>query len=252
MPIYPTEASWTPSTSSSPDPLYKDKNVTVYGIPILPSSESLQNASSSTSDPSTTSHSLDHSKRKREVSPDSPSKRPALMIEGTQSLEKSSSIDDIMQQADFTPVGLTGEVAQEWRRLMVDVMFPGVKEKMEAQKRKHRKERDRDRVPSHSKQSNEKNPGADNGHSKSTTAETTTFDHDGHSPIIYNNDSVSASPSNVSITVSWDTIVITFFYRSTSINALACLPDFTNNFLNSFITTHPLPWHRPLNRHLRI
>jgi ribonuclease Z len=203
MPVHPTEASWTLSTSASPDPLYQDKNLTVYGIPILPSSENSQVASPLTSDLSTGAQSLDHSlKRKREASPESPSKRPTLMAGEIGLLEKTPSLGDIIHQADFTPVGLTGETAQEWRRLMVDTMFPGVKEKMEAQKRKQRKERDRDRVPSPSKKSNDKNagPGASNdGHSKSTITETNTCDNKGPTPLDGNNNSALSNSSNVSI-----------------------------------------------------
>jgi ribonuclease Z len=207
MPIYPTEASWTPSTSSSPDPLYQDTNITVYGIPILPSSDSV-NVSPSISDVSPDAQSSDHHlKRKREASPDPPSKRPALMAEQVKSLEKPPSLGDIIQQADFTPMGLTGNTAQEWRRLMIDMMFPGIKEKMEAQKRKHRKERDRDRVSSPSKKS-DKNAGSDvlvKEDAKSMDTDMVTSDNKGAVPPDDNSGSALCTPSNVSILL---TIVI--------------------------------------------
>lgn len=202
MPIYPTEASWVSSTSASPDPLYKDKIITVYGIPILPCSETPRNTSP-TSDSSTFIDSpAQILKRKRDTSPDSPSKRPALMTEENQPLGKPQSLNEIMQQADFTPVELAGETAQEWRRLMVDVMFPGVKPKMDAEKQKHRKERDRDSAPSRSKKSGDNNADASvasNENSKSTKTEAQTCDNNGPTPPHASNGPASTSPSNVSI-----------------------------------------------------
>ena len=195
MPVYPTEASWTLSTSTSPDPLYQDKNLTVYGIPILPSYESSQITSPSSTDPSTVTQSLDHTlKRKREASPESPLKRPALVAEESGLLEKTPSLGDIIHQADFTPVGLTGEIAQEWRKLMVNTMFPGVKEKIEAKKQKHRRERDRDSVPSPSKKSDDKKAGPSTPRSEHAMS-TATCESKGPTLVNGNND---AATSNVS------------------------------------------------------
>lgn len=203
MPIYPVEASWNLSTSPSPDPLYQDKNITVYGIPILPSFESSQNTSRSTSDPSTVAESSDHSlKRKREASPDSSTKRSTLTAEGIHSLNNAPSLADIVDQADFTPSVLTGETAQQWRRWMIDVMFPGVKDKLEAQKQKHRKERDRDAVPSPSKKSNNKSAGPgvpNNGRSNAMDNEMDTVDNSGPIPLDGKDGSALCSSPNVSI-----------------------------------------------------
>lgn len=203
MPIYPVEASWNLSTSSSPDPLYQDKNITVYGIPILPSFESPQNTSRSTSDPSTVAESSDHSlKRKREASPDSSTKRSTLTAEGIHSLNNAPSLADIVDQADFTPSVLTGETAQQWRRWMIDVMFPGVKDKLEAQKQKHRKERDRDAVPSPSKKSNNKSAGPgvpNNGRSNAMDNEMDTVDNSGPIPLDGKDGSALCSSPNIDI-----------------------------------------------------
>lgn len=114
MPIYPTEASWTPTTSPSPDALYKDGNITVYAIPVPPCPEK------DTPSPST-NNALDtsdlHLKRKREDSPDIPAKRIALMPQDYESTSPKFSGDE--------PQELVGEAAQDWRRLMIDTMFPG-------------------------------------------------------------------------------------------------------------------------------
>ena len=226
MPVYPTEASWILSTSTSPDPLYQDKNLTVYGIPISPSLESSQIASASSTDPSTVDQSLDHSlKRKREASPESPSKRPALMAEESGLLKKTPSLGDIIHRADFSPVGLTGETAQEWRRLMIDTMFPDVKEKMDTKKQNHRKERYRDSVPSPSKKFNDKGAGSsvpNSEHSKST-AETNTSDTKGPTPL---NGKDGSAESNVSSQVSerYDTQNPKPFYIQIDIYKRARLP----------------------------
>ena len=156
MPIYPTEASWVSSTSPSPDPLYKDNHITVYGIPILASTKCVQDAPASTPEACTTPDL--GLKRKREPSPDSPSKRPALATEESQ---QRPSLKDLMQQPDFSPASLTGETAQEWRRLMVDIMLPGVKAKMEAQKRKSQKGKERMGGSSPSKKANGTNAAPD-------------------------------------------------------------------------------------------
>jgi ribonuclease Z len=197
MPIYPTEASWVLSTSASPDPLYKDKNITVYGIPILPCSETPRNTSSTSGSSIYIDSPAQILKRKRDPSPDPPSKRLALVAEEIQP-GQSQSLDQIMQQAGFAPAGLAGETAQEWRRLMVDVMFPGVKANME--KQKPRKERDRDSAPSRSKKSGDNNAdvsAASNEHSsKSTKTEAQIRDNNGPTPL---NGSASEPPSNVSI-----------------------------------------------------
>jgi ribonuclease Z len=244
MPIYPTEASWNLSTSSSPEPLYHDKNITIYGIPILPFFESAS-PSTSTSEPIPVAQSPDpHSKRKREASPESPSKRPALMTEAVELPERPPALCDIIQQACFTPTQLTGETAQEWRRLMIDMMFPRVKDKMEAQKRKQRKERDRDRLPSPSKKSEDKQAGLPNNmSSRSTDADMDTSDNKGPAPP--NNGSTS---SNVSVLVMLRCPKKPLVYT----NAISRLPDFTNNFLNSFIKIHRLHWHHRPNLLLHI
>ncbi|KAF9466199.1 beta-lactamase-like protein [Collybia nuda] len=117
MPIYPTEASWTPATSPSPDALYKDGNITVYSIPVPPCPD--DNAPPSTKDavPSPDVH----LKRKREDSPDLPVKRPTLAPINPDSAEPNSSSNE--------PQGFVGEAAQDWRKLMIDTMFPGSRPK---------------------------------------------------------------------------------------------------------------------------
>ncbi|KNZ78842.1 Zinc phosphodiesterase ELAC protein 2 [Termitomyces sp. J132] len=110
--ISPVESSCTPSRS--PEPLFKDENITVYGIPILPLFESQE----------TTVHSHPESsvdtieagqKRKRETSPYLPGKRQAL----------DSALSPSSGQSPDPPALLRGEAADDWRRRMIELMFPG-------------------------------------------------------------------------------------------------------------------------------
>lgn len=141
MPVYPTEASWIPTTSPSPEALYKDDNITVYGIPVLPDPESVQDTFSSTprvtSDPLLSSPQL---KRKRDTSPDLPAKRPSLV--SNESAETVPSRIGV-QGTDAVPATLTGDAAHDWRKLMVKTMFPGTREKSEKVDAQKRKEKER-------------------------------------------------------------------------------------------------------------
>ncbi|KAF8956934.1 hypothetical protein BDZ97DRAFT_1848960 [Flammula alnicola] len=125
--IQPSEIPWTTPTSPAPTPCYADHNVTIYSIPILPFSEPLSvpsesdpefeptSASASEEGPDTTENS---GKRKRELSADTSRKRlnPGSAI---------SIFSDEMRQGGLKAEDLTGEAADEYRRLMVRTMFPG-------------------------------------------------------------------------------------------------------------------------------
>ncbi|KAF8075182.1 hypothetical protein FPV67DRAFT_1476334 [Lyophyllum atratum] len=127
--INPIESSWTPSSSSSPDPLYSDDNITVYGIPILPASEPSDSSPISMPEDSSIQSIGASQKRKRDPSPDLPAKRPVLM--STDAASSSPSLEKVRQVPEFSPHSLEGEAAQEWRRLMIKTMFPGTKAKPE-------------------------------------------------------------------------------------------------------------------------
>ena len=101
--------------------MYKDDNITVFALPVVPSELPLQVANP----PGEAAGSL---KRKREDSPERSSKqlshqRDAGPLAGdivatTEFLRKAASAPD------FDPSSLNGEVAQAWRQLMIQSMFP--------------------------------------------------------------------------------------------------------------------------------
>ncbi|KAG6839604.1 hypothetical protein C0991_000997 [Blastosporella zonata] len=120
--ISPVESSWTPS--SSPEPLFKDGNITVYGIPILPSPEPSDATVVSSPEPSLDTSEAGH-KRKREPSPELPEKRLALDKAGSPSAENQQKLQNP------SPDMLEGEAADEWRRKLIQIMFPGTRAKPE-------------------------------------------------------------------------------------------------------------------------
>lgn len=122
MPIQPTEASWTPS-ASPPDPIYKDENITVYGVPVLPTLTEESRFSASTPDLAYASITEASLKRKRDPSPDHPVKRSSA----TSGSFGGPSLQDLMRHSDFSPEVLVGESGQDWRRLLISTMFPGSK-----------------------------------------------------------------------------------------------------------------------------
>lgn len=108
-------------------PVFSDDNITVFSIPIVPTShhrcempaeyEALSNASENVL------------KRKREPSPESPSKRPLLgstapITDGLSTISMSSTLlDRFFADPNFDPATLEGDEADAWRRLIIDHMF---------------------------------------------------------------------------------------------------------------------------------
>ncbi|KAF9487434.1 hypothetical protein BDN71DRAFT_1458518 [Pleurotus eryngii] len=105
MPVNPIEAS----LSLTQEHLYKDENITVYSIPIMPTLSALDGA-------------LTMSKRKRDTSPSSPVKR-ARVEEGTPP-KSYETLSEALNDPKLNPVRLEGPVAHEYRKLMVKTMFP--------------------------------------------------------------------------------------------------------------------------------
>lgn len=105
MPVNPIEAS----LSLTQEHLYKDENITVYSIPIMPTLSALDDA-------------LTMSKRKRDASPSSPVKR-ARVEEGTPP-KSYETLSEALNDPKLCPVRLEGPVAHEYRKLMVKTMFP--------------------------------------------------------------------------------------------------------------------------------
>ncbi|KAG6818817.1 hypothetical protein H0H93_001378 [Arthromyces matolae] len=146
--ISPVEASMTPSPS--PEPVFQDSNVTIYGLPIFPHTPTIAVTSSESSGEIETGQ-----KRKRSRSPDSPTKRPAFggspsfksreesvdppnetgqkrqrsrspnSPEKRPELVRSPSVERRQESVDMPPELLVGEKADEWRRRVIDYMFPG-------------------------------------------------------------------------------------------------------------------------------
>lgn len=108
-------------------PVFADDNITVYSIPIVPTPHRDGDLPVATGPP------LDESeaslKRKREPSPELPSKRPSLHSpspatgESTAPLAKSPLLDRFLDDPQFDPTSLTGDEADAWRRLIIEYMF---------------------------------------------------------------------------------------------------------------------------------
>lgn len=104
-----------PVASLSPEPIYKDGHVTVYGIPLWPASAIEQDIH--------LLHPDDVSlKRKRSPTPDHPSKRAVVA-----SKEERSDPTFEMSTPGFSPRTLSGSLAQSWRSSMLNTMFPADK-----------------------------------------------------------------------------------------------------------------------------
>ncbi|KAH9053195.1 hypothetical protein EDB87DRAFT_1815754 [Lactarius vividus] len=106
-------------------PVFADDNITVYSIPIVPTPRRDGDI------PVGTGASLDISeaslKRKREPSPELPSKRsslrPSLPATGESTPSAISLFDRFLDDPQFDPTSLTGDEADAWRRLIIEYMF---------------------------------------------------------------------------------------------------------------------------------
>ncbi|RDX42667.1 hypothetical protein OH76DRAFT_1410927 [Lentinus brumalis] len=103
--------------AASPSPVFKDENLSVYSIPLYPSVDGVD-----IGEPSTRPL-----KRKRSASPPTASKRstPPLIdrtVESTSPVSPTLSVQ--ARRENFNPTSLTGADAQEWRKLMLQEMFP--------------------------------------------------------------------------------------------------------------------------------
>jgi ribonuclease Z len=106
------------STLPTPTPVFQDKNISLYAYPLSPSSQPTQDDH--------TPEEAGSLKRKRETSPDSPRKKSNPELTNTPS---SSTLDEptlqaLMADPLFSPEHLTGALADEWRRTIVNRMFP--------------------------------------------------------------------------------------------------------------------------------
>lgn len=110
-----------PRTETEDQPVYKDDNISVFALPVVPSELPLQVVNPG-------GEAEGCLKRKREDSPERSFKRLSNqrgmdpfagdIVATTEFLRKAASAPD------FDPASLNGEVAQAWRQLMIRSMFP--------------------------------------------------------------------------------------------------------------------------------
>lgn len=122
MSVTPVEVE--PTVVAAPLPVFKDENLTVYGIPVTAAPENIQ--SPVPSEATELAHTLDllaSSKRKRSPSPSSSSKRSNTGDATLSTLSTTGTLEERMRHPSFTPTDLTGEEAHQWRKLAVLGMF---------------------------------------------------------------------------------------------------------------------------------
>ncbi|PPQ90050.1 hypothetical protein CVT25_006290 [Psilocybe cyanescens] len=136
--IKSTELPWIAPATSTPIPCYKDDNLTVYTIPVLPRSEDFtrlsetaaSNVSSAEPTESIVSESFSDTsgKRKRESSPDFPPKRLKVGDKNVKGkILYSPPLWDKTKDDNFRPETLSGELADEYRFAIIHSMFPNTR-----------------------------------------------------------------------------------------------------------------------------
>ncbi|KAI9511638.1 hypothetical protein F5148DRAFT_993525 [Russula earlei] len=117
----------TPDLQTEPQveavPAFKDDNITLFSIPILPSHIGGDESRVEREALSNTSENV--LKRKREHSLELPSKRSAIDESPTLSTD-SPLLDRCLDDSEFDPATLEGDEADAWRRLIVEHMFTWV------------------------------------------------------------------------------------------------------------------------------
>lgn len=101
--------------------MYKDDNISVFALPVVPSEMPSQIVESR-------GEAAGSSKRKREASPESSSKRLSSQHNANPHAGDIMTTTEFLRKAasapDFDPASLRGEVAQAWRQLVIQSMFP--------------------------------------------------------------------------------------------------------------------------------
>ncbi|KAI0746847.1 beta-lactamase-like protein [Daedaleopsis nitida] len=115
----PTTPVYSPESVGEPSPVFKDENITVYSIPLYPSADVAMAEDSPAR----------NLKRKRSPSPPTSFKRPSASVPVSDQIAQSttpvaSALTAHAEATDFIPAVLTGADAQEWRKLMLQEMFP--------------------------------------------------------------------------------------------------------------------------------
>ena len=106
-------------TPPEPTPFFVDKNISAYLIPIF-----------STADPAPPElypqmlTPIELKKRKRSPSPTYARKRPSDATDSKGRPIISDKMSTVIRQPGFRPEDLSGNVASEWRELVIRTMFP--------------------------------------------------------------------------------------------------------------------------------
>ncbi|OJT01745.1 Zinc phosphodiesterase ELAC protein 2 [Trametes pubescens] len=123
-PVYSVQVDDKP-----PSPLYTDEFLTVYSIPIYPT-PSIAEEDSEVADPmmASSSEPADRPlKRKRTPSPFEPARQKSPPATD-HTVDTASPVEKTFlqraQSPNFTPTSLVGDEAQEWRKLLLQEMFP--------------------------------------------------------------------------------------------------------------------------------
>lgn len=130
-----SEISWISPPTPTPTPCYSDENLKVYAIPVLPfpkpptaiSEDIAPESSSLDSSPSEEMETSTEGtgKRKREPSPDSAHKKLNSGDTRPGKVQIYPPLFNEMDKPDFRPENLEGELADEYRQLVIQQMFPG-------------------------------------------------------------------------------------------------------------------------------
>lgn len=128
--IQPFEIPWRNTTTTFPAPSYSDDNIKVYAVPVFPFTHLLPVTVPPTATSMEEPTSDVSGKRKRELSSEYPSKRINIGNEATtgkpeairEPLSESQSIK--LRELDNKPEALEGEYAEEYRKALIQVMFP--------------------------------------------------------------------------------------------------------------------------------
>ena len=106
-------------TSPEPTPFFVDKNITAYLIPIF----STANPAPPELYPQMPTP-TELKKRKRSPSPSYARKRPSEATDSRGRPVISDEMSNVIRKPSFRPEDLSGEVASEWRELVIRTMFP--------------------------------------------------------------------------------------------------------------------------------
>lgn len=114
----PTNLVQPAEHGATPPPVFRDDNITVYSIPLYPDTVA----------PAAEQSSPRPLKRKRSPSPPTSSKRLSPPPATDHTVESNSPVSSALtvhaKAKDFNPSTLTGLEAQEWRKLLLQIMFP--------------------------------------------------------------------------------------------------------------------------------